>query len=166
MNLFPSVQILENLELIPDLVVHLPLSIVVESLRINGVSVFDEIDDVGLRHYHSAVDFKFFAKAILPHLLANDEARLIILSDVRECHKEEEWGIMPQLRVPHAITATMHGLVHLMEHREFSQLVQAQPERILVVMMTDDGFELQKECGTRMIQMILQTSDPHPKPSS
>ena len=166
MNLYPAIQMLADLELIPELVIHLPLSIVVESLRINGVSVFDEIDDMGLRHYHNAAEFEEFAEAIYPHLLANDQARLIILSDVRECHKEDEWGIMPRLRIPHAITATMHGLVHLMEHGGFSQLVQAEPERIVVVMITDDGFELQKQCGTRMIQMILQTSGPHPHPSS
>ena len=45
-NLYPAIQMLADLELIPELVIHLPLSIVVESLRINGVSVFDEIDDI------------------------------------------------------------------------------------------------------------------------
>ncbi len=166
MNLFPAVQMLAYLELIPELVVHLPLSIIVESLRLNGVSVFDEIDDHGFRHYHNPVDFKEFAGAILPHLLAHDHARLIVLSDVRDCHKEDQWGIAPNLRIPHAITAAMHGLVHLMQHAPFSELIQAQPERIVVVMMTDEGFELQQECGKRMIHMILQTAGTCPRPSS
>ncbi len=147
-------QIRRALQSLTDLADGLHQSLILESVRSGETSGFFALGDDDWKIPYFGKELRDLAKLTLPRLQTHPRACVIIVCDVR-CGKTPDSGSHKHpMRIPHAITEAMHGLMHLLEHPFFDAMLTAMPDRLVIVTIDDEQVRIQKDRGRDMIAFV------------